>query len=300
VRRAASGAAWALAALSLAAFLVRLLLRDRAAFLAPLFYATPPMVLAGLLAGAALLWGRGARARRAAGFAAVALLWSLGMHRYPGIRGEAGLRVVLWNVGGGHWDEGEVARALREEDSDVALVAEAPAARVRAARFLEAAFAGRTTRRLPGDMVLAVRGRILDVRSHPLGDRDGDASVVRVEVGTRALTVVAVDLSSDPFYSRAPAFRALGALLEACGPGPLLVLGDFNTPRDSVHFDAWRCRLVHAFEAAGGGSGATWPWPVPLLSIDHVWAGSPLRVLSCEIAGSRASDHRRVRVGLGP
>jgi endonuclease/exonuclease/phosphatase (EEP) superfamily protein YafD len=299
VRRAASGAAWALAALSLAAFLVRLLLRDGAAFLAPLFYATPPMVLAGLLAGAALLWGRGARARRAAGFAAVALLWSLGMHRVAETSVGGGLRAVLWNVGGGHGDEAEAVRELREEDPDLALVAEVPSGKARGAKFLEAAFPRQETRRLPGDMALAVRGRILDVRSHPLGDRDGDASVVRVEVGGRALTVVAVDLSSDPFYSRAPAFRALGALLEACGPGPLLVLGDFNTPRDSVHFDAWRCRLVHAFEAAGGGSGATWPWPVPLLSIDHVWAGPPLRVLSCEIAGSRASDHRRVRVGLG-
>ena len=102
-----------------------------------------------------------------------------------------------------------------------------------------------------------------------------------------------MDLDANPFRSRAAAFEALSRSLEGERSGPRLVLGDFNTPWESVHFDAFRATMHHAFDRAGSGLSPTWPLPVPLLELDHVW-GREVRFTSCAHEDLGASDHRAV------
>jgi endonuclease/exonuclease/phosphatase (EEP) superfamily protein YafD len=107
------------------------------------------------------------------------------------------------------------------------------------------------------------------------------------------MVVVGVDVGANPLRPRGRAFEPLDALLARVKPD--LVLGDFNTPRDSVFFEAWRSAgYRHAFEAAGNGTDLTWPMPLPVLSLDHVWSGPRLAPRSCRHVGSWASDHRAV------
>ena len=56
-----------------------------------------------------------------------------------------------------------------------------------------------------------------------------------------------------------------------------LVVGDFNTPYDSVAFDRWRYQWFHGLSQSTRTPGAaTWPVGLPLLSIDHVWLSKDL------------------------
>ena len=56
-----------------------------------------------------------------------------------------------------------------------------------------------------------------------------------------------------------------------------LVVGDFNTPYDSVAFDPWRYQWFHGLSQSSRTPGAaTWPIGLPLLSIDHVWLSKDL------------------------
>jgi endonuclease/exonuclease/phosphatase family metal-dependent hydrolase len=84
------------------------------------------------------------------------------------------------------------------------------------------------------------------------------------------------------------------AVASSAFEGPKLVLGDFNTPGDSVWFVGLRRNYSEVLETAGSGLLATWPFPVPLLGLDHIWVSSGL-VPRC--AGKRSgwrSDHALV------
>ncbi len=73
-----------------------------------------------------------------------------------------------------------------------------------------------------------------------------------------------------------------------------MLLGDFNTPVDSVWLSAIRARFDNAFEVAGNGILATWPLPLPVLALDQVWVSDQLGVSCAKIGWSMLSDHRPV------
>lgn len=288
-RKALRVAAWGLAAAGAAVVAARWLIRDRLPIFSAIYYAAPPLVpsILFLVAGAAALAlgrRRTAIAAGAAGFACIA--WQLAGHLAYRPQSDGGVRVLSWNAarGVGGWDG--IAGVLARENPDLALLGEAgkddnP--------VLRAALPSHDWRRLGEGLAAAVRGRILEATTHRLGAGSA-AAVLRVEVEGRRLTVLLADLSADPFYDRSEVF----ARLDVLRTGADLVAGDFNTPGDSVHFDGWRKDLAHAFDAAGRGWDATWPWPIPLLAIDHVWCGRRVVPRRCRHVSSPASDHRAV------
>jgi len=272
--------------------LVRLTVRDRLPIVSTLFYAFPPVVCGLLLLGAAGGWFFKGRRRLALGSGAGVLLlacWQLGISwfRHEPAKGE--IRLLLWNTKNGSrgWDR--LAAQAASYDPDVICLVEAQ----KLGTELERALPGREWRRLQDGMVAGLRGRILESEGFDL-DGGGGAVVVRGTLRDRAMTVVVVDIGSNPLRHRRRAFERLEALLDRVHPD--IVAGDFNTPRDSAFFDEWRSRRVHAFEASGDGLDLTWPMPCPVLSIDHAWSGPRLAPRACRHEGSWASDHRAVVV----
>lgn len=82
------------------------------------------------------------------------------------------------------------------------------------------------------------------------------------------------------------------------GTGPLLVLGDFNTPVESVFFrDRWG-DLTDAFSVAGVGFGTTKYNGWIGARIDHVLASDDWHVDRATVDVQRQSDHRALIVDL--
>jgi len=82
------------------------------------------------------------------------------------------------------------------------------------------------------------------------------------------------------------------------GSGPLLVLGDFNTPVESVFFrDNWG-DLADAFETAGMGFGITKHNGWIGARIDHVLASDEWNVDRAVVDTQRLSDHSALIVDL--
>jgi endonuclease/exonuclease/phosphatase (EEP) superfamily protein YafD len=78
-----------------------------------------------------------------------------------------------------------------------------------------------------------------------------------------------------------------------------IVIGDFNTPLESVHLGQMRQHYVEAFEVAGFGFKETWPCGLPLLSIDHIWVGPDWQVLKAEkFWRLTGSDHAALLVSV--
>jgi endonuclease/exonuclease/phosphatase family metal-dependent hydrolase len=273
------------------ALLVRLLLRDRVPYLATLFYATPPVLLAcGALACAAL-WGLARRRRLALGALATAFAcgaWQAGVSRFDRYASPGETRVLLWNVEHGNRGWPGLAAEIAARDADLVALVEADGGAPHAPP-------GWDWRWIDHGLAVGVKGRIVSAGIEPLGE-SSRAAVLELEVRGRPLRALLVDVGANPLRPRGLAFAPLDDLRRRFRPD--LVMGDFNTTRDAVHFDAWRGELTHAFEAAGRGWDLTWPTSFPLLSIDHVWCAPTVVPTSCVHLGGPLSDHRSVNVGI--
>jgi vancomycin resistance protein VanJ len=272
------------------ALLLRLTLRDRVPALAALHYGATPFILALAVLGVAALWALGGRRRPALAALALAFAcgaWQVGVSRFDRPQAPGATRLLLWNVLYGARGVDAIMERVREIDPDVVFFIEAD-------DLAPKAPPGWTWRWIDHGMAVGVKGEIRSAEVVPLGP-GSRAAVLELGVKGRPTRAILADLVSFPFSPRGPAFAALDALRRRVKPD--LVLGDFNTPRDSVHFDAWRGELTHAFEAAGRGWDLTWPSRPSLLAIDHVWCAPTLTPTSA-VHRRGASDHRAVIVEL--
>ena len=280
------------------AVLVRLTVRDSLFGPSILFYITPWPVIAAGAAATALFWRWKKRRLPAAALAlfAVAALpvWlqsSWQRHPRPATRGA--LRVVHWNVSRPALGLPSIARWLRAQDADVITLAEGHSRRRSTLARWQAELPGYEVAELPGEMTCLIRGRILSREDHVLAAKSYCA-LIRAEVRGHPVTILLADIYGSPFRSRASAFTHLGTLALDYSAENLLVLGDFNTPRESALLWPLRAHLQNAFESAGDGLAETWPMLLPVLSLDQIWSGPGLRAVWCEHGHSLHSDHRAV------
>jgi endonuclease/exonuclease/phosphatase family metal-dependent hydrolase len=121
---------------------------------------------------------------------------------------------------------------------------------------------------------------------------------VEVEIDGVAVQVVNTHLGLVPReQQRQAAFLAGPAWLRhpSC-QGPKILLGDFNATATSVVYRTFAAQLAAARRLAPGSSPtATFPSPLPVLRIDHVFVSPEVRVLRVFAPFSpltrAASDH---------
>jgi vancomycin resistance protein VanJ len=248
---------------------IRLTLKDELPLVAVLYYALPWPVVAALVALAALLWAHAGRGRAAAATArvagAIALGWGADVPRHePG-----DLRAQFWNVDrlrGGR----PLIESLRSEQADLIGIVEGR----RGPRFWRSAFPELDVAYPGRGIVLAARGRIESATLARFGRRSSVASF-DVRVDGEPLRVHVVDLES------------------------VLVMGDFNTPLDSVWLGPLRQGLSNPFETARADPLPTWPSPFPFVAIDQVWLDPRLEVTAARRRlDVGLSDHARLVVSL--
>lgn len=216
------------------------------------------------------------------------------------------IRVVSWNLQGGRAGQARIQAALAEFDGDLICLSEVGTGRDPQRGFvheLEAALRakGYLARIWPRERLLvAIRaegGQLGKQTWRPLEKVGG---VLRVETHWRgrSLRVALTDFRSPPALDRRPGAEELLDQLRK-GPEPWLCMGDFNTPSASRCFDPWReAGAEHAFETAGTGYAPTWPAPLPVLTLDHVWSRG-LITQSASAPLRSESDHCPLLVVLG-
>lgn len=300
-------------------------LRDRVPGLAAVFYATPPVVLGVLLllmAGLGAGWpfsavllksqisdfkfqniGKPRAAILRAWTIATAMLgvvclgtWLFGNFRWAASREPPpdALKVVFWNVGRGEfasWDR--IAEELSRFEADVLALAEANAGEVQTREFWQSRLPGYSPLPLRGGLVLLVKGEATQEAAGPLA-KGGRFRRVAVTVRGVRFGMILADIISDPLQSRQPPLGKLFEIMQAQADTPTLVVGDFNTPPTSVWFEAWRADWSRAWDVAGRGYQATWPQPLPVLTLDHVWGNRGVTFHRCVCGWSSCSDHRPV------
>lgn len=292
-----------LVGVSLAAAIVRATVRDGLLGLAMFYYATPPVIVAGLLLVAGGIWLLRRRWPPAAGCtlaALVCLLWwqqTMWFHNLPASDASGDLRVLCWNTARGWCGWEPAAREIRRQNADLVGLVEAGCDTAAMARLWHQYLPHYNVFTFDSGIALLSRFPVRPVRRGSLAQR-GRYEHCEVRVGNATVQLVVVDLRGEPLHPRRPPLEALTAVLAPLTGQPVIVMGDFNTPTDSVFLADLRRSYVNAFEVAGNGYAATWPALAPVLTIDHVWVGTGLEVDHCALGTSWASDHRWVEARI--
>jgi endonuclease/exonuclease/phosphatase family metal-dependent hydrolase len=280
---------------------LRLTVRDSVELLAPLYYATPWPVLAVLtLPFAFVVWQN---PKMVFGVLIVAHLfagaWILESWRSnEPMQGVADLKIVHWNVNRPiRRLEGTVER-IRQFDADVIAIAEPMPVERYGVPSRSAELKERWRRQLAdhqsifadGNLLLVVRGEIKSELHGKLAE-DSFYSLYELAVKGREFRLLQVDIDGRPAKPRRAPAAELVSLADSLRDLPLIIAGDFNTPRDSVFLKPLRAHHQNAWESAGSRGADTWPWPFPVLSLDQIWSNSLLKPLRCQTAGNWRSDH---------
>jgi len=289
--------------------ILRATVRDTIPGIAIAYYALTPVVIAVCFAaGSALL------AARRRYFAAYAALFAAALMAILGGLNQLGfapcadldrrqLRVVTWNVGGlrgrASAIRADVAEVLAGFDADVAVLSEAPRFSSGNINFWRSRFPGYSVA-VPDDglgLVILSKSSLIDVSLHKLG-RGAHLVSARGSFQGRPLEIFLVDLPSNPRAVRQPFIQSPQLLRPPPSGTGRVLMGDFNTPRDSTWFAAYDGLYTNAFDQAGQGWRGTWPSLAPVLDIDHIWTAGSLLAVCARVPAIRSSDHRPVVADL--
>ncbi len=203
---------------------------------------------------------------------------------------EHALRVVHWNVAHANFGFVPLLETLAAYRPDLVILSEARYSQ-------DVPFFSNRELGLPHTH--QEKGMILLSR-HPFTKREnipimnGEAWGARVFTPAGELDVICADIVSHPLLDRSLSLEPLGRWIkERNDATPLLLIGDFNTPRDARAFRAIREEMRHAYEVAGRGWPYTWPLPIPLYAIDHAWVTPDITVHRYRLRNAPLSDHRR-------
>lgn len=139
--------------------------------------------------------------------------------------------------------------------------------------------------------LIALKGTVLRQFAYDLLPNSSCEQFDVVIDGTE-LTVLLVDISSQLNLSRKNPLRELADLCERLKDRAVIVMGDFNTPDDSVHLDPLRAQCRNGMRTRGTGYAPSWPMPLPVLTLDQIWVNPKIRVTECRYRSSIKSDHR--------
>lgn len=112
-------------------------------------------------------------------------------------------------------------------------------------------------------------------------------SIIHFE--TNNLNMYVVDVAASMDVPRTWELGFVNSIIKAAQN--TVVLGDFNVPLESKHFDVIKANFKNAFTTKGNGFQETWFWGLPLLSLDHIWVSQDLKILKTEKINTFKSDH---------
>ncbi|MCA8996237.1 MAG: endonuclease/exonuclease/phosphatase family protein [Planctomycetaceae bacterium] len=289
----------AIAILTIVGTALRLTIQDVVPVVATLFYATPISILFfGACWSGVVSWRQQGRFTAEWGlFAAILLFWwiSTDWRRQESADvPENAAKVLFWNVAR-HDDLTRAADYLRTTDADIIGLVEVKGSAKDRRQFWNEQLPAYDVSILGGGIQLLTKGTSGEAVVHHL-HRNSEARELQVTVRGNVITCFVVDIESDLIRSRKTALNNLAELANGHSGEPTLLMGDFNTPPESVHFRGLKAHHRLGFDGAGSGYRPTWPVPIPLLKLDQIWVNEQLELLECQQGWSIASDHRPIWV----
>ena len=300
VRRASSRLIRSLVAIGL---LLRFTIRDQYHPWALVYYVTPIPSLSIWLFLASLLWGRNRdpnSSRSSILFRRVNLIailgfaiWAFYSENVENAKtpSSTDVRIVYWNTANARFGVNNLAAQIVKWDAPVIGLIEANSYYPQTLKEWQRELPEYSVVHAHFGGLIAVKGIVKTQISHHLLPSSWCEQFDLI-VGDDEFTLLLVDISAQLSLSRRLPLQELAALAEKLNDRPLVIMGDFNTPDDSVHLRPLRDHCRNIFREHGTGYAATWPMPLPVLTLDQVWVNQHVNGSKCEHLWSIYSDHR--------
>lgn len=154
-------------------------------------------------------------------------------------------------------------------------------------RELSLAFPAYEFQILEGDMMIGVKGQIKNI-TYVLEEHSYDINFVEMQLHNGPLLLAFTDTFQSPTMNKRKTLETVLHLISERNSD--LIVGDFNTPYESVHFRKFETNYI-SFHDYGQGFSATWPYGIPLLEIDQIYTAKTLSPILLEKFYYKVSDH---------
>ena len=300
VRRVSSRTIWCLVAIGL---ILRFTIQDQFHPWALVYYMTPIPSLPIWLVLATLLWGRNRDPKSTrsgnllTGLNLIAILgfavWAYCSENVEKAKtpSSTDVRLAFWNPGHAVLGVNRSAAVIKTWNVPVVGMVEANSYYPQILKEWQNELPDYKVFKVHYGGLLAVKGTVKQQSSHVLSPTSWCEQFDLV-VGDNEFTLLLVDIAAQLSLSRKQPLQDLAALAERLNDRPLVIIGDFNTPDDSVHLRPLHEQCRNIFRENGTGYAPTWPMPLPVLTLDQVWVNAHVLASKCEHLWSVYSDHR--------
>ena len=137
-------------------------------------------------------------------------------------------------------------------------------------------------------MFIGVKGTIKSTL-HKYKKYRYDLNYIVATVNNIETRILITDVNASPsFNKKEPLLEILDYAKEKSVD---FIVGDFNTPYESIHFSEYK-ESYSSFHGYGDGFSATWPHNIPLLELDQVWITKSLKPYCLKTTKYNVSDHK--------
>jgi len=142
--------------------------------------------------------------------------------------------------------------------------------------------------KLKNEMCIGVKGKIDSIHNRYIEDKYMFNYVI-ANIDNKESKILIADVSASPFFNKKESLKAI--LDFAIENNVDFIVGDFNTPYESIHFKNYH-KAYNSLHDYGHGFTATWPFGVPLLELDQVWLNKKYNPVQLKKEQYSKSDHK--------
>ncbi len=142
--------------------------------------------------------------------------------------------------------------------------------------------------RLEGEMIIGVKGRIQHIKFKSESDVY-KFNYVTVVVDLKPMSILIADVYSGPLLNKQVPLNIIKN--ESQSYNADMIVGDFNTPYESVFFKDFKTDY-YSFHPYSIGMTSTWPVPIPVIEIDQIWIKKSFQPIKMEKFCYEVSDHK--------
>ncbi len=201
---------------------------------------------------------------------------------------ENAISVIFWNAANRatiHLDV--LSENIKNIQPDIITLVEAENATSDDILQLSKDFPNYEFRILEGDMLIGIKGKLNQI-TYTTEPEHYRINLVEAQLNTGPILIALTDTFQEPTMDKKKTLETVLELVSQYNSD--IIVGDFNTPFESVHFRKFETDYT-SFHEYGQGFTATWPFGIPLLEIDQIFTSKKFTPILLQKSYYKVSDH---------
>lgn len=197
--------------------------------------------------------------------------------------------LLLWNVAQNKPLPTDILiKHIQESHAEIVALVEAQHVSKEDKEILRNALPDYQFRTLYGTMLIGVKGTIDEIVFQDASDVY-KFNYLTTTINQKQVRILLADIYAGPLLNKE---IPLGIIRDFTKKHKVdVLLGDFNTPYESVFFKDFKSDFK-SFHAYSSGMTATWPVPIPVMEIDQIWLDNALQPIELQKFCYGVSDHK--------